>query len=213
MRSSYFHLLLPFVVTCSTGSPIARQASSGANGDGTSRPTLTSSNSASPSSPTGTSIANTTSNVNATSSGPPSSEMQVRLARMPYKQILCSNISHVMTGTTLNVSWTSKGNYSNTLYVKYATDNYTAWNSAMPTQPGTAGNKLGKAGESDSKSDYLMTYQVCDSPCAACEAFELNFSIHSIRYLKAIKAWYSLLCSWITQITKLSQVQTHTPLL
>lgn len=152
MNILHLHLLLLVLANGSAGTTSARQSLTKTS-QTNSIPTTNSQNSSTPSHTSGNKTANET----------PSSKLAIRLADMPYKQVLCQNISQVMTGTTLNVSWTSKGSYGNTLYAKYATDGYQAWVSAMPTQPGTSGTKLpaaGKNGKKGSETDYLLSYQV-----------------------------------------------------
>lgn len=69
-------------------------------------------------------------------------KVNVTLAHMPYNQSMCLTTSQVMSGSVLNVTWISKGKYSNTVYTKSAVDGFNAWTAGMQTQPGTAGQRL-----------------------------------------------------------------------
>lgn len=84
------------------------------------------------------------------------------LARMPYEQIMCDDSSKVMNGATLNVSWTSKGKLSNSLYVRTAVDKYNNW-LPFPTFPPFTGKKDGDGDDDDPAATYRLVSLACAS--------------------------------------------------
>jgi len=89
-------------------------------------------------------------------------QVNVTLAQMPKGQVMCKNTSEVESGTVLNVTWFSKGAYTNTVYLRYATDGYQTWNTAPGgTLPPYAGQKLrSNSSTQDPDATYRMTFQI-----------------------------------------------------
>ena len=94
-------------------------------------------------------------------------KINMTLSEMPYKQIMCKNSSQVQSGSVINATWLSKGAYTNTVYLRYGLDNYSAWNTAPGgTLPPFAGEKV-KDGKTKKDNDtlqdpdatYRMTFQ------------------------------------------------------
>jgi len=88
-------------------------------------------------------------------------KINMTLASMPYEQIMCENSTEVQSGSVINVTWLSKGKYTNTVYIRYGIDDYQAWNLPVAgTLPPFAGVKVqGDENIKDPKSIYRMTFQ------------------------------------------------------
>lgn len=88
-------------------------------------------------------------------------KVNMTLATMPYEQVMCDNTTEVQSGSVLNATWLSRGKYANTVYVRYGTDGYSAWN--LPpggTLPPFAGeNMKGDNGVQEPDAPYRMTFQ------------------------------------------------------
>lgn len=97
------------------------------------------------------------------------SKIKLTLARMHYEQAMCEDVSKVMNGATLNVSWTSKGRLSNSLYVRSALDKYTSW-LPFPTFPPFSGQKEGDGDD----EDPAATYRLASGEYAACRVDQLR---------------------------------------
>lgn len=74
---------------------------------------------------------------------------------------MCDNTTEVQSGAVLNATWLSRGKYTNTVYVRYGTDGYSAWN--LPpggTLPPFAGEKMkGNDVVQEPDAPYRMTFQ------------------------------------------------------
>lgn len=88
-------------------------------------------------------------------------KVNMTLASMPYEQVMCKNTTEVQSGSVLNATWLSRGKYTNTVYIRYGTDGYAAWNlPAGGALPPFAGVKVrGDPEVQDPDASYRMTFQ------------------------------------------------------